>query len=140
MSAAVQDCSRIIPVAVLIKTRRREGKSRATSVDDRRVFVPDGPIRPAFAQEQIGEGQGPNQGSDGPGQGPKAEGHAEDLMREHGVLECVLLIYEGGMRKFEAGDDFDPAIPGNSAQIVQEFVSASSPHERSDMRVRVTVS
>src|SRR4051812_28374905 len=34
----------------------------------------------------------------------------EDLMREHGVRDRVLLIYEAGMAKFSANDDFDPAV------------------------------
>jgi hypothetical protein len=31
----------------------------------------------------------------------------EDLMREHGVLDRVLLVYEEGLRKFAANEDFD---------------------------------
>ena len=31
----------------------------------------------------------------------------EDLMREHGVLDRVLLIYEAGLHKFAANEDFD---------------------------------
>src|SRR5436309_2067003 len=34
----------------------------------------------------------------------------EDLMREHGVLDRVLLVYEAAMRKFDAREDFDPAV------------------------------
>ena len=34
----------------------------------------------------------------------------EDVMREHGVLDRVLLIYEAGMAKFSANEDFDPAV------------------------------
>ena len=34
----------------------------------------------------------------------------EDLMREHGVLDRLLLIYEAGLRKFASNKDFDPAI------------------------------
>ena len=34
----------------------------------------------------------------------------EDLMREHGVLDRVLLIYEAVMRKFGSNEDFDPAV------------------------------
>ena len=31
----------------------------------------------------------------------------EDLMREHGVLDRVLLVYEAGLRKFAVNEDFD---------------------------------
>ena len=46
----------------------------------------------------------------------------EDLMREHGVLDRVLLIYEAVMRKFGAGEDFDPAVITDSANVVREFI------------------
>ena len=46
----------------------------------------------------------------------------EDLMREHGVLDRVLLIYEAGVRKFASNGDFDPAIIVSSAEIVRDFI------------------
>ena len=46
----------------------------------------------------------------------------EDLMREHGVLDRVLLIYEAVMRKFGSNEDFDPAVITDSANIVREFI------------------
>ena len=46
----------------------------------------------------------------------------EDLMREHGVLDRVLLIYEAVMRRFGSGEDFDPAVITDSANIVREFI------------------
>ena len=46
----------------------------------------------------------------------------EDLMREHGVLDRVLLIYEAVMRKFGLNEDFDPAVITDSANIVREFI------------------
>jgi hemerythrin-like domain-containing protein len=54
----------------------------------------------------------------------------EDLMREHGVLDRVLLIYEAAMRKFSEGEDFDPDILTNSAQIVRDFIE--NYHEKSE--------
>jgi hypothetical protein len=54
----------------------------------------------------------------------------EDLMRERGVLERVLLIYEASIRKFELQNDFDPMIIANSAQIVHEFIEEY--HEKSE--------
>lgn len=91
------------------------------------VFVPHGPITPALAQQQRGKGQGPNDSATT----PKARvTPLEDLMREHGVLERLLLIYEAGMRKFELHDDFDPLILANSAQIVREFIEDY--HEKSE--------
>ena len=46
----------------------------------------------------------------------------EDLMREHGVLDRVLLIYEAGLRKFAAREEFDPDLLTQSAQIVRDFI------------------
>ena len=46
----------------------------------------------------------------------------EDLMREHGVLDRVLLIYEAVMQKFSSNEDFDPAVITDSAKIIREFI------------------
>jgi hemerythrin-like domain-containing protein len=54
----------------------------------------------------------------------------EDLMREHGVLDRVLLIYEAGTRKFAANEDFDPAIITNAAEIIRDFIE--NYHEKSE--------
>jgi hemerythrin-like domain-containing protein len=43
-------------------------------------------------------------------------------MREHGVLDRLLLIYEAGLRKFDANEDFDPAVITSTAQIVRDFI------------------
>src|SRR6185312_1980354 len=39
----------------------------------------------------------------------------EDLMREHGVLNRVLLIYDEALRRIQANEKFDPAVVANSA-------------------------
>ena len=54
----------------------------------------------------------------------------EDLMREHGVLDRVLLVYEAGLRKFDANDDFDPAVLTGAAQVVRDFIE--NYHEQSE--------
>jgi hemerythrin-like domain-containing protein len=54
----------------------------------------------------------------------------EDLMREHGVLDRLLLIYEAGLRKFNANEDFDPAAITGTAQIVRDFIE--NYHEQSE--------
>ncbi|HEX3114631.1 MAG TPA: hemerythrin domain-containing protein [Bradyrhizobium sp.] len=54
----------------------------------------------------------------------------EDLMREHGVLDRLLLVYEAGLRKFDAGEDFDPAVLTGAAQIVRDFIE--NYHEQSE--------
>lgn len=54
----------------------------------------------------------------------------EDLMREHGVLNRVLLVYEAGLQKFARGEDFDVAILASAAGIVHEFTEDY--HERNE--------
>lgn len=61
---------------------------------------------------------------------PEAVTPAEDLMREHGVLNRVLLIYDTVIRKIDAKEDFDPAIISGAAQIVQQFIEGY--HERNE--------
>lgn len=54
----------------------------------------------------------------------------EDLMREHGVLNRVLLIYETVIRKIDGNEAFDPVIISSSAQVVQQFIEGY--HERNE--------
>jgi hemerythrin-like domain-containing protein len=54
----------------------------------------------------------------------------EDLMREHGVLNRVLLIYEATMRKFAANESFDASVISQAAQIVRDFIEDY--HERNE--------
>jgi hemerythrin-like domain-containing protein len=46
----------------------------------------------------------------------------EDLMREHGVLKRILLIYAEAVRRIEANDELPPESLFNSAKIIREFV------------------
>ncbi len=54
----------------------------------------------------------------------------EDLMREHGVLNRVLLIYETAVRKFSGNEDFDPAVISQAAQVIRQFIEGY--HERNE--------
>lgn len=54
----------------------------------------------------------------------------EDLMREHGVLDRVLLMYEAGMRKFASREGFDPALLKQSGEIIRDFINDY--HEKSE--------
>lgn len=49
-------------------------------------------------------------------------GPAEDLMREHGALNRILLIYEEGLRRLNAKENFDLDVLKKSAVIVKNFV------------------
>ena len=47
---------------------------------------------------------------------------AEDLMREHGVLNRILLIYDEHLRLLDAKQTFDPGVLASAAGIVRHFV------------------
>jgi hemerythrin-like domain-containing protein len=47
---------------------------------------------------------------------------AEDLMREHGVLKRVLLIYGEAIRRIDAKEDLSPDALLGSARIIRSFI------------------
>jgi len=46
----------------------------------------------------------------------------EDLMREHGVLKRLLLVYGEALRRIDANEDLSPEPLADSAKIIREFV------------------
>jgi hemerythrin-like domain-containing protein len=46
----------------------------------------------------------------------------EDLMREHGVLKRVLLVYEEAIRRIDAKQDVSPDAVRNGAGIIRTFI------------------
>src|SRR5437868_15270975 len=46
----------------------------------------------------------------------------EDLMREHGVLNRILLIYEEGLRRLRDKEDVTPNVFHKPAMLVRKFV------------------
>ncbi len=47
---------------------------------------------------------------------------AEDLMREHGVLNRLLLIYDEHLRRLTAKQTFDGSVLASAADIIRHFV------------------
>nr|AQQ74891.1 hypothetical protein [uncultured bacterium] len=47
---------------------------------------------------------------------------AEDLMREHGVLKRVLLVYREGIRRLDANQDVPPEAIADAANIIRTFI------------------
>lgn len=47
---------------------------------------------------------------------------AEDLMREHGLLKRVLLIYAESAARIDTGADFHPEVISESAEIIRSFI------------------
>jgi hemerythrin-like domain-containing protein len=69
--------------------------------------------RPVRSDEKPGDGQA----------GEEEEvAVAEDLMREHGVLNRILLIYEEGLRRLRDKDDVSPDVFHKPALLVRAFV------------------
>ncbi|MDB5174126.1 MAG: hypothetical protein JWN51_2899 [Phycisphaerales bacterium] len=52
----------------------------------------------------------------------------EDLMREHGVLKRVMLVYDEILRRMDSRQDFPPESLAESAKIIRSFVEDY--HER----------
>src|SRR5438270_506438 len=46
----------------------------------------------------------------------------EDLMREHGVLKRILLVYGEALRRLDAKEDLPPEPIAQSARIIRDFV------------------
>ena len=46
----------------------------------------------------------------------------EDLMREHGVLKRILLVYGEALRRMDAKEELPPEPLAESAKIIREFV------------------
>ena len=46
----------------------------------------------------------------------------EDLMREHGVLKRVLLIYGEALRRLDAKQDFPPEALADAAGIIRSLI------------------
>lgn len=56
------------------------------------------------------------------GDGDEDVSPAEDLMREHGVLKRVLLIYREVMTRIDNKRDFSPDVVMSSAKLIRAFV------------------
>jgi hemerythrin-like domain-containing protein len=54
----------------------------------------------------------------------------EDLMKEHGVLNRCLLIYEEGMRRLGRKEDISPEVFNHTAQLIRTFVEEY--HEKNE--------
>jgi hemerythrin-like domain-containing protein len=54
----------------------------------------------------------------------------EDLMREHGILNRVLLVYEAALGRLDGQQDLDPAVLSGAAGIIRSFVEDY--HERNE--------
>jgi hemerythrin-like domain-containing protein len=58
----------------------------------------------------------------GAGEAEEEVSPAEDLMREHGVLKRVLLIYGESVRRLDSGRELPPESVSDSAKIIRSFI------------------
>ena len=75
------------------------------------------------ADEKAGEGRA--SGAASKAKEGEEEGEispSEDLMREHGLLDRVLLVYEEGLRRLDAREDVPPSAFAGGAGIVHRFI------------------
>src|SRR3989440_3976871 len=54
----------------------------------------------------------------------------EDLMKEHGVLNRCLLIYEEGLRRIQGKQEVSPEVFLHTAQLIRHFVEEY--HEKNE--------
>src|SRR5436309_8668858 len=90
-------------------------------IPNRRVFLRSGIILGGATSI----GRGPLRGAENEKQREEKEievGPPEDLMREHGVLKRVLLIYGEALRRLDAKQDFPPDALADAARIIRSFV------------------
>src|SRR5437868_984565 len=100
----------------LIFDFRGEPPSRSRIMtDNRRHFLT------ATAALGFGLAAGRVHGDDKKAQPAEEVVAAEDLMREHGVLNRILLIYEEGLRRLRAKEDVPPEAFHKPAALVRTF-------------------
>src|SRR5947208_14102844 len=91
---------------------------------NRRIFLKSGIIFGGAALAGVGLLHGAETEKKGDEQEAEV-GPPEDLMREHGVLKRVLLIYGEALRRLDAKEDLPPEALADAAGIIRHFVERS---------------
>ncbi len=92
------------------------------SITDRRKFV-TAAVALGVGAVAPPSGRGRTQDKDAKKAKPEEEVSApEDLMREHGVLNRILLIYEEGLRRLRTREEVPPEAFHHPALLVRKFV------------------
>jgi hemerythrin-like domain-containing protein len=101
--------------------RNVQARRRDERLLNRRVFLKSGIIfsGAAFAGAELLRGAETEKQS---GEKEAEVGPPEDLMREHGVLKRVLLIYGEALRRLDAKQDLPPDALADAAGIIRSFV------------------
>jgi hemerythrin-like domain-containing protein len=98
-----------------------QDRHREERIFDRRVFLRSGILLGGAALAGLGLLHGAESQKKGEEKEPEV-GPPEDLMREHGVLKRVLLIYGETLRRIDAKEDFPPEALAEAAGIIRSFV------------------
>src|SRR5436189_2426965 len=88
---------------------------------NRRIFLKSGIMFGGAALAGVGLLHGAETEKKGDEQEAEV-GPPEDLMREHGVLKRVLLIYGEALRRLDAKEDLPPEALADAAGIIRHFV------------------
>jgi hemerythrin-like domain-containing protein len=56
------------------------------------------------------------------GSGEEEVSPAEDLMREHGVLKRVILVYREGLRRLDRNEELPPKALADAAKLIRDFI------------------
>jgi hemerythrin-like domain-containing protein len=89
----------------------------------RRLLAGAGAVIAASALLPAGAPRAAESAAAGTGKDEEGVGAPEDLMREHGVLRRILLIYdEISWRRIPAGEHFPVEVLAASAEVVRRFV------------------
>lgn len=84
---------------------------------DRRLFLTAAPLGLAVTLPGLVSARADDKKKD-----EEDVGATEDLMREHGVLNRVLLVYEEGLRRLGAKEEVPPEVFRATATLVRKFV------------------
>jgi hemerythrin-like domain-containing protein len=102
-------------------------RGRAEDRTDRRRVLAAGLGAVAASILAVGTRPASAANSQNPDEGVTAP---EDLMKEHGVLNRCLLIYEEGIRRVQAKEEVAPAVFHHTADLIRRFVEEY--HEKNE--------
>ena len=88
---------------------------------DRRVFIESLSCALAGGLLLVGSAARPEDKDEDKGKG-EGETPVEDLCKEHGLLNRVLLIYDESERRLTSNSDFDVKHVTDSAEIIRKFI------------------
>jgi hemerythrin-like domain-containing protein len=93
---------------------------------NRRDFITLGSLGALTLYGQVARGQEPKAEPKPDSKGAAAEEAGftatEDLMREHGVLGRIMLVYEEGVRRLSSGSRISGDLFGEAAAMVRKFI------------------